>query len=139
MSADPPSQRQQQADVGGKHDVEGPVEDDGAPCGPCSEEEQAADEAEDHGGEGRPEGRLQGVVEDLKEKYVLVKGEKEDADAAKDILFSFSSSQYGFEGVCLSENLDKLAGMDITVERPSLYQISVAVMKAYSRIKLNKR
>lgn len=81
----------------------------------------------------------QGFVEDLKEKYVLVKGEKEDADAAKDILFSFSSSQYGFEGVCLSENIDKLAGMDITVETPSLYQISVAVMKAYSRIKLNKR
>lgn len=76
----------------------------------------------------------EGFVEDLKEKYVLVKGETKDAAAAKQILYSFNENSYGFEGICLAENLDKLAGMDISVERPSLSQISVAVMKANTKL-----
>ncbi len=40
----------------------------------------------------------QGFVEDLKEKYVMVKGEAKDAEAAKKILYSFSGNAYGFEG-----------------------------------------
>ncbi|MBO5069130.1 MAG: ABC transporter ATP-binding protein [Roseburia sp.] len=76
----------------------------------------------------------EGFVEDLKEKYVLVKGERKDAEAAKKVLYSFSGNSYGFEGICLAENLDKLAGMDISVERPSLSQISVAVMKANTKL-----
>ena len=71
----------------------------------------------------------EGFVEDLKEKYVLVKGENSDADKAKDILYSFSKNSYGFEGICLAEDLNKLAGMDIEMETPSLFQISVAVMR----------
>lgn len=71
-----------------------------------------------------------GFVEDLKEKYVLVKGEAEDAVQAEKILFSMSRSHYGFEGICLASNLDKLAGMDVAVEIPTLSQICVAVMKA---------
>lgn len=78
----------------------------------------------------------EGFVEDLKEKYVLIKGEKKDAEAAKNILYSFSSNNYGFEGICLSEDVDKLAGMDISMETPTLFQISVAVMKANTKIKL---
>ncbi len=76
----------------------------------------------------------QGFVDDLKEKYVLVKGEASDAEAAKEILYSISESRYGFEGICLSENIDRLAGMDIATETPGLYAISVAVMKHSSRI-----
>lgn len=72
----------------------------------------------------------EGFVEDLKEKYVLVKGEAKDAAAAKKLLYSYTGSTYGFEGICLAENLDKLAGMDISTETPTLFQISVAVMKA---------
>ncbi len=79
----------------------------------------------------------EGFVEDLKEKYVLVKGEAKDADAAKEILYSFSGSSYGFEGICLAENLNRLAGMDIHAETPSLSQISVAVMKANSKLKFH--
>lgn len=78
----------------------------------------------------------QGFVEDLKEKYVLVKGETEDAEAAKKILYTMTKSSYGFEGVCLSEKLDGLAGMDVSVETPTLSQISVAVMKANTSLKL---
>lgn len=78
----------------------------------------------------------EGFVEDLKEKYVLVKGECADADRAKDILYSFNGNPYGFEGICLAENIDKLAGMDISVETPSLFQISVAVMRANTTLKI---
>ncbi len=74
----------------------------------------------------------EGLVEDLKEKYILVKGDAEDKEKAKDVLYTMTANNYGFEGVCLAEDLDKLAGMNLTKEIPSLYQISVAVMKANS-------
>lgn len=77
----------------------------------------------------------QGFVEDLKEKYVSVKGESADAVAAGKILFTMTKSSYGFEGICLAENMDKLAGMDISVETPTLSQISVAVMKENTNLK----
>lgn len=76
----------------------------------------------------------EGFVEDLKEKYVLVKGEAKDAAAAKDILYSYSGNQYGFEGICLADDLDRFAGMDISLETPTLFQISVAVMKANTKM-----
>lgn len=79
----------------------------------------------------------QGFVEDLKEKYVLVKGEAGDAEAAKKILYTMTKSSYGFEGICLSEKLDGLAGMDVSVETPTLSQISVAVMKANTSLKFS--
>lgn len=79
----------------------------------------------------------EGFVEDLKEKYIMVKGEAADAEAAKEILFSMSKSSYGFEGICLAENLDKLAGMDVAKEVPTLSQICVAVMKANTKLKLS--
>ncbi|MCM1577649.1 MAG: ABC transporter ATP-binding protein [Ruminococcus sp.] len=72
----------------------------------------------------------QGFTDDLKEKYVSVKGEAAEADKAKRYMLTFSQSKYGFEGICLADNLDKLAGLDIKTEYPGLHQISVAVMKA---------
>ncbi|MCM1065302.1 MAG: ABC transporter ATP-binding protein [Eubacterium sp.] len=82
------------------------------------------------------QGRIveQGSVEDLKEKYVLVKGDAADAGKVQDKLFTCSTNQYGFEGICLAEDLDRLAGVNVNMERPSLTQISVAVMKHYSKI-----
>lgn len=74
----------------------------------------------------------EGFVEELKEKYVLVKGDAGDIQQAREILYSISTNPYGFEGICLADNLDKLAGMNVSREIPSLYQISVAVMKANS-------
>ena len=79
----------------------------------------------------------QGFVEDLKEKYVLVKGDAESAAKAKEVLFSFNDTgEYGYEGLCLAEDADKLAGLDVTKEVPTLFQISVAVMKKESRVQL---
>ena len=77
----------------------------------------------------------QGFVEELKEKYVYVRGEKKDEDAAKHILYDLTSNAYGFEGLCLSENIDKLAGMDIETTIPSLSQLSVGIMRAYTKLK----
>ncbi len=77
----------------------------------------------------------QGFVEDLKEKYVLVKGEKAEQEKAKEILYSITPGAFGYEGICLAEDLDRLAGMDVKVETPTLSQISVAVMKHYTKLK----
>lgn len=74
----------------------------------------------------------QGFVEELKEKYVLVKGEAEDAQAARPHMLSMQKSSYGFEGICAARHLPQLEGMDVAVEVPNLHQISVAVMKANS-------
>lgn len=76
-----------------------------------------------------------GFVEDLKEKYVLVKGETSEEATAKEFLIGFSKNSYGYEGLCLAENLDKLAGMDIATETPTLSQISIGVMKQYSTLR----
>ncbi len=76
-----------------------------------------------------------GFVEDLKEKYILVKGENDDLNRAKEVLYTVSANKYGFEGICLAENLDKLAGMDVTTETASLFQISVAIMKKNTKVK----
>lgn len=72
----------------------------------------------------------EGFVEDLKEEYVLVKGEASDADQTGKVLFSMSRNSYGFEGICRTRDLERLAGLDIAVEIPTLSQICVAVMKA---------
>ena len=78
----------------------------------------------------------QGFVEDLKEKYILVKGEAEDTEKAEKILYSINKNAYGYEGICLAEDLNRLAGLDIQVSTPSLSQISVAVMKKGTKIHL---
>ena len=75
-----------------------------------------------------------GFVEELKEKYIVVKGEKQDEEAASKVLYSMSSSNYGFEGICLSEKLDGLAGLQVVTETATLSQICVAVMKNNSKL-----
>ncbi len=77
----------------------------------------------------------EGFVEDLKEKYVLVKGEAKDEEEARKYLYSCSGSKYGFEGIALKDNLDKFNNMDVVVEDASLFQISVAIMKKNSKVK----
>ena len=72
----------------------------------------------------------EGFVEDLKEEYALVKGEASDAYQTGKVLFSMSRNPYGFEGICRTRDLERLAGLDIAVEIPTLSQICVAVMKA---------
>lgn len=82
------------------------------------------------------QGRIveQGFVEDLKEKYVLVKGDAEYASQTGSILVTQTRSRFGFEGICEAEKLNQLAGMNVAVETPTLSQICVAVMKAHSQL-----
>ncbi|MBE5906285.1 MAG: ABC transporter ATP-binding protein [Lachnospiraceae bacterium] len=75
-----------------------------------------------------------GFVEDLRDKYVLVKGDSKDYEVAKDVLIGSRKNKYGFEGICLAEKIEKLTGLDILAERPTLSQISVALIKEYSRM-----
>lgn len=77
----------------------------------------------------------QGFVEELKEKYILVKGEPAEEKEAGNILWGFQKNAYGFEGLCLTEDLDKLTGLDIVTEVPTLSQISVAIMKKYTGLR----
>ena len=75
-----------------------------------------------------------GFVEELKEKYILVKGDKKDEEEASKALYSKTSNNYGFEGICLSARLDELAGLPVVKETPTLSQICVAVMKQNSKL-----
>jgi len=77
----------------------------------------------------------EGFVDALKEKYILVKGDAEDKEKAEDVLYSMTANSYGFEGICLAENVDKLAELNVIKEIPSLYQISVAVMKTNTKMR----
>ncbi|SDA72573.1 ABC-2 type transport system ATP-binding protein [Butyrivibrio sp. INlla18] len=76
----------------------------------------------------------QGFVEELKEKYTYVKGDKADEEAAKPFFYDMTSSSFGFEGLCLSENLDKLAGLDLITETPTLSQLAVGIMRANTKL-----
>lgn len=77
----------------------------------------------------------QGFVEDLKEKYVLVKGEAEDFEKAVPVLMGVEKSTFGFEGLCMSSKLDKLAGIRIVTETATLSQICVGIMKEHTKLK----
>lgn len=76
----------------------------------------------------------QGFVEELKEKYVVVKGENAEEGTARNVLIGFTKNAYGYEGLCLCEDMDKLAGMDIAVEIPTLSQISIFIMKQHTTL-----
>ena len=75
----------------------------------------------------------QGFVEDLKEKYILIKGDAADTEAAGKVLNSMTKS-VRLRGHMLGGNIDKLAELNVTKEIPTLYQISVAVMKNNTKI-----
>lgn len=77
----------------------------------------------------------EGFVEALKEKYILVKGEAAEAAKARPFLIGFTQNAYGYEGLCLTDALDKLAGLDIATEAPSLSQISVSIMKQHTALR----
>lgn len=78
----------------------------------------------------------EGFVEELKEKYILVKGDIEDYSFASKVLFGISKSNMGFEGLCKSEDLDKLAGLKVAYETPTLSQICIGIMKEHTSVKL---
>ena len=71
----------------------------------------------------------QGFVEDLKQKYILVHGDAENADKARPFMLSFTGGRTGFEGIALAGNTDMLAAFDTAIETPTLQQLSVGILR----------
>lgn len=70
-----------------------------------------------------------GFVEDLKEKYIIVRGEPGDYENAKELLLSHSVNKTTFEGLALGENRRRLENLSAVCERPTLQQLSVELLK----------
>ncbi len=77
----------------------------------------------------------EGFVEELKEKYIVVKGELEDFNLASKVLIGMNKNNYGFEGLCLSDKRDQLVGVNVAYETPTLSQICLGIMKEYTSLK----
>lgn len=77
------------------------------------------------------DGRIteQGFVEDLKEKYVLVHGEADKAEEAKKLMLSFNGNSTNFEGIAPAENTVLLSKLDTAIEKPTLQQLSVGILR----------
>lgn len=71
-----------------------------------------------------------GFVEDLKEKYIIVRGEPESFEKARELMLSHSCNSTVFEGLALSENKAVLEKLNTVWERPNLQQLSVGLLKS---------
>lgn len=70
-----------------------------------------------------------GFIEDLKEKYIIARGEAKDYEQAKPLLMSSSVNRTVFDGLALAENAEKLAEMGVDSETPTLQQLSIGLLK----------
>jgi ABC-2 type transport system ATP-binding protein len=77
-----------------------------------------------------------GFVLDIKEKYVVVKGDERDYEAASKHMVSAHNGKYGFEGIALSEKKNLFAGMNVSFETPDLFQICVSLLKQNSKLQM---
>jgi len=77
-----------------------------------------------------------GFVTDIKEKYLIIKGDGKADERVKRDIINYHENNYGFDGVILSENMDKFAGMNIAFEEPDLFRISVALLKMNSKLRM---
>lgn len=70
-----------------------------------------------------------GFSEELMDKYVLVSGNKSAAIKAEANLIGFEENNSGFTGICPKDSLSKLSGLDVITERPTLTQLTIAIIK----------
>ncbi len=70
-----------------------------------------------------------GFVEDLKDKYILVHGDAEKCAEAKPYMLSSTSNTTNFEGIALAENFVRLSKLDTAIEKPTLQQLSVGILR----------
>ena len=76
----------------------------------------------------------QGFVEELKEKYRVIRGEKKDAGQIKPWLLTMSENSYGIEGLCEVEKIDHIESFDVAEEIPDLSKLCVELMKSVSDV-----
>lgn len=70
-----------------------------------------------------------GFVEDLKDKYIIARGEPGDYDKAKALMLSHNVNRTTFEGLALAENARAFEELSAVCERPTLQQLSVGLLK----------
>ena len=71
----------------------------------------------------------QGFIEELKDKYVIARGDAENYDRAKSLLLSGNHNRTTFDGLALAENAEKLAEIGVESEIPTLQQLSIGLLK----------
>lgn len=75
-----------------------------------------------------------GFVEDLKEKYCIIRGEKKEIEKIRPWVLTMTENSYGFEGLCEVENVEHLKDFDVVQETPDLSKLCVELMKSVSQV-----
>jgi ABC-2 type transport system ATP-binding protein len=76
----------------------------------------------------------QGFVEELKENYMVVRGNSKDIDNIRSYIKDVRTNSSGFEGIALAKDLNDIKALqDIAYETPSLQQIIVMLLKGASK------
>ncbi|MDE7362117.1 MAG: ABC transporter ATP-binding protein [Oscillospiraceae bacterium] len=71
----------------------------------------------------------QGFVEDLKDKYVIVRGDAADYDNSKALMLSHNVNKTVFEGLALAAHKNRFEAEGAVCERPTLQQLSIGMLK----------
>jgi len=74
-----------------------------------------------------------GFVEDLKEKYIIVRDDIATYEKAKTYLLTKSKNATVYSGLSLSENRASIEGMGAAAETPTLQQLSIEILKLYEK------
>lgn len=75
----------------------------------------------------------EGFSEDLQKKYIFVHGEDEISDDVHSLLYDTTVNKKGYDGIALTENKNALEGRVSELRQATLSEISLSVMKHYSR------
>ncbi len=70
-----------------------------------------------------------GFVEDLKDKYVIVRGDAADYDNSKQLMLSHNLNRTVFEGLALAAHKERFEAEGAVCERPTLQQLSIGMLK----------
>ena len=71
----------------------------------------------------------QGFVEDLKEKYIIVRDDIATYESVKGLLLTKSKNATVYSGLSLAENKEKAESLGAGTEIPTLQQLSIEILK----------
>lgn len=71
----------------------------------------------------------QGFVEDLKEKYIIVRDDIATYESVKSLLLTKSKNATVYSGLALAENKEKAESLGAGTEIPTLQQLSIEILK----------
>ncbi len=82
------------------------------------------------------EGKIieQGFVEDLKEKYIMVRDDIATYESVKNLLLTRSKNATVYNGLALADRREKIEELGAAVEIPTLQQLSIEILK-YAEMK----